>query len=79
MYTRECIDLSNYRLSKAEQYLRDAQRTPLIKSAFSLRTESDYEDFYVIAKTDVENQVQEAEIFCAEVRKYIEKKVGKEA
>ena len=45
MYTRECIDLSNYRLSKA----------------------------------DVENQVREAEIFCNEVRKYIEKQVGDEA
>ncbi len=136
MYTRECIDLSNYRLSKAEQYLRDAQRTlelemydtaanrsyyaifhaaravlaldgldfkkhsgvvsnfqmryiktgvfdkslsDIIKSAFSLRTESDYEDFYVIAKVDVENQVREAEIFCTEVRKYIEEQIRCEA
>ena len=110
MYSKECIDLSLYRLSKAKQYLEDAKRTlelemydtsanrsyyaifhaaravlalegldfkkhsgvisnfqmryiktgifdkqlsNIIKSAFSLRTESDYEDFYVIAKVDV--------------------------
>ena len=27
MYSKECIDLSSYRLSKAEQYLEDAKRT----------------------------------------------------
>ena len=27
MYSKECIDLSLYRLSKAEQYLEDAKRT----------------------------------------------------
>ena len=33
------------------------------KHSGSLRIESDYEDFYVIAKADVENQVEEADIF----------------
>ena len=27
MYSKECIDLSLYRLSKAKQYLEDAKRT----------------------------------------------------
>lgn len=128
MYSKECIDLSLYRLSKAKQYLEDAKGTlkmemydtsanrsyyaifhaaravlaldgldykkhsgvisnfqmryiktgifdkqlsNIIKSAFSLRTESDYEDFYIIAKEDVEKQVKEAEIFYNAVSKYI--------
>lgn len=132
MYSKECIDLSLYRLSKAEQYLKDAKRTlelemydtsanrsyyaifhaaravlalegldfkkhsgvisnfqmryiktgifdkslsNIIKSAFSLRTDSDYEDFYVIAKADVENQVREAEIFYNAINRYIHAKV----
>lgn len=57
----------------------DKSLSDIIKSAFSLRTESDYEDFYVIAKVDVENQVREAEIFCTEVRKYIEEQIRCEA
>lgn len=132
MYSKECVDLSLYRLSKAEQYLKDAKRTlelemydtsanrsyyaifhaaravlalegldfkkhsgvistfqmlyiktgifdkqlsNIIKSAFSLRTESDYEDFYVIAKADVENQVKEADIFYRAISKYIYEKI----
>ncbi len=130
MYSKERIDLSLYRLSKAEQYLKDAQRTlklemydtsanrsyyaifhaaravlaldgldfkkhsgvisnfqmryiktgifdkqlsNILKSAFSLRTESDYEDFYVISKAEVEQQVKEAETFYSAVKKYVEK------
>ncbi len=130
MYSKERIDLSLYRLSKAEQYLKDAQRTlklemydtsanrsyyaifhaaravlaldgldfkkhsgvisnfqmryiktgifdkqlsNILKSAFSLRTESDYEDFYVISKAEVEQQVKEAETFYSAVKEYVEK------
>lgn len=128
MYSKECVDLSLYRLSKSEQYLRDAKKTlelgmydtsanrsyyaifhaaravlaldgldfkkhsgvisnfqmryiktgvfdkqlsNIIKSAFSLRTESDYEDFYIVAKADVENQAEEAELFYRVVSQYI--------
>ena len=31
MYSKECMDLSLYRLSKAEQYLEDAKRTLELK------------------------------------------------
>lgn len=128
MYSKECQDLSLYRLAKAKQYLDDAKKTlamemydtaanrsyyaifhaaravlaldgldfkkhsgvisnfqmkyiksgifdkqlsNIIKSAFSLRTESDYEDFYVISKADVENQVSEAEVFFRAISEYI--------
>ena len=128
LYSKECQDLSLYRLAKAKQYLDDAKKTlamemydtaanrsyyaifhaaravlaldgldfkkhsgvisnfqmryiksgifdkqlsNIIKSAFSLRTESDYEDFYVISKTDVENQVSEAEVFFRAISEYI--------
>ena len=128
MYSKECQDLSLYRLAKAKQYLDDAKKTlamemydtaanrsyyaifhaaravlaldgldfkkhsgvisnfqmkyiksgifdkqlsNIIKSEFSLRTESDYEDFYVISKADVENQVSEAEVFFRAISEYI--------
>ena len=45
----------------------------MIKSAFSIRSETDYEDFYVVSKSDVEQQVSDAGIFVSEVEKYLNK------
>ena len=130
MYSTEQKELSLYRLSKAEAYLKDAQTTlkmglydtaanrsyyavfhtmrallalegkdfkkhsgvisyfqkayiksgifekrfsDIVKSAFSLRQESDYEDFYVISKEEVIDQVDEAEVFLKEIRQYIDR------
>jgi uncharacterized protein (UPF0332 family) len=42
-----------------------------ITAAFTIRTKSDYDDFYVVAKTDVETQVQEAERFLASIEAYL--------
>lgn len=129
MYSKEQVDLCIYRLSKAEEYLRNAaatlslemydtaanrsyyaifhavrallaldgkdfkkhsgviscfqmdyvktgifdrQMSNIIKSAFSLRQESDYEDFYVISSEEVKRQVREAELFCNNIKCYIE-------
>lgn len=63
--------ISNFQLRYIKNGIFDKKLSNIIKSAFSLRTESDYEDFYIISKTDVENQVNEAEIFCREIKEYI--------
>lgn len=133
MYNEEYIALCRYRLSKAEEYLNNAEVTlhlemydtaanrsyyaifhsvrallalegkdfkkhsgviayfqmeyikngtfqkemsDIVKSAFSLRTESDYEDFYVISREDVTRQVLEARTFYETVRDYIKQKIG---
>lgn len=133
MYNEEYIALCRYRLSKAEEYLNNAEVTlnlemydtaanrsyyaifhsvrallalegkdfkkhsgviayfqmeyikngtfqkemsDIVKSAFSLRTESDYEDFYVISREDVARQVLEARTFYETVRDYIKQKIG---
>lgn len=49
----------------------------IIKSAFDIRNETDYEDFYVVPKDDVKRQVNEAEIFVSNVEKYIVEKTSK--
>ncbi|MCR5040927.1 MAG: HEPN domain-containing protein [Clostridia bacterium] len=43
----------------------------MIKSAFSIRSETDYEDFYVVSEADVERQVHDAESFVASVEAYL--------
>ena len=54
----------------------DKQLSNIIKRAFSLRIESDYEDFYVIAKADVENQVEETDIFYQAISEYLHENSG---
>ena len=46
----------------------------IVKSAFSLRTESDYEDFYIIPHEYVIKQVAEAEEFFNEIKRYIDER-----
>lgn len=128
MHSKEQIELCRYRLSKACEYLNDAEKSlgyemydtaanrsyyaifhavrallalsgkdfrkrsgviscfqmdyiktgifekrmsDIIKSAFSLRTESDYEDFFVISHEDVVRQVADAKVFYEVVSAYI--------
>lgn len=52
----------------------DKNMSDIIKSAFSLRTESDYEDFFIISHEDVIRQVNEAELFYNTVTSYIKSK-----
>ncbi len=41
-----------------------------------MRTESDYEDFYVISKDDVKTQVAEAEQFVTILEVYIKNRIS---
>lgn len=45
-----------------------------ITSAFEARSDSDYDDFYVISKSEVDVQIENAEKFCQAVKDYLETK-----
>lgn len=132
LHSKEQIDLCKYRLTKAKEYLQDAQATlsmgmfdtaanrsyyaifhairallaldgidfkkhagvisyfqmeyiktglldremsDIVKSAFSLRQESDYEDFYVISHDEVRKQVEEAGLFYGNIKEFIETRI----
>jgi len=42
-----------------------------VKEAFTIRSDSDYEDFYVVSKDDALEQLKHARLFIAAVEKYI--------
>ena len=44
----------------------------IIKDAFDVRNDSDYQDFYTVSKVDVQHQVDNAKSFLQAVRKYID-------
>ena len=43
----------------------------MIGTAFEMRNDSDYQDFYVVSKADVEEQVKNAKQFLQTVEEYI--------
>ena len=43
----------------------------ILKNAFSIRQEADYEDFYVVSKDDADMQIKNAEIFINKVSEYL--------
>ena len=65
---------ANFRKDFIKPGVFDVVFSDMIKSAFYIRNNSDYDDFYVIVKADVEEQIQNAEEFCAAVRTYLEGK-----
>jgi len=44
----------------------------VIRDAFNIRTDSDYEDFYFVTKPEVIEQLESAKIFLEAVEKYID-------
>ena len=44
----------------------------ILRDAFEIRTDCDYEDFYVVAKEDVEQQIKNAEYFIAKIEAYLQ-------
>lgn len=52
----------------------DVEYSDIIKEAFDIRSDSDYDDFYIISKVDVEEQVENAKKFYNAVKEYLGKK-----
>ena len=46
----------------------------IISELFDVRTDSDYDDFFVISKEDVATQIANAELFLEKVHEYLETK-----
>lgn len=54
----------------------DKKLSKIITTAFDIRQESDYEDFFVVSHVETENQLKNAELFYEEMRKYVENRIS---
>ena len=54
----------------------DAVYSRMIGEAFDLRGDCDYEDFYLVTKQEVEDQIHNATDFLTAVQKYIEQRIS---
>ena len=59
----------------SEHYIKSGKfeksLSKIIKDLFRLRGKSDYDDFYVISKQDVAEQVENAELFFKQVKAFL--------
>lgn len=74
-YKKHSGVISNFQRNYIKTEIFDKTMSNIIKSAFDMRTDSDYEDFYVISKEDVSRQVEEAEYFINNIEKYLNSRI----
>lgn len=53
----------------------DVELSDIISMSFEIRTNSDYDDFYVISVEEVREQIENAIRFCDVVESYLKKKL----
>ncbi len=62
-----------------EQYIKtgqfEKQYSAVLKNAFLVRQESDYEDFYIISKEEVKRQMDDAKQFVEEIARYLSESI----
>ena len=74
-YKKHSGVISNFQRNYIKTEIFDKTMSNIIKTAFDMRTDSDYEDFYVISKEDVSRQVEEAEYFINNIEKYLNSRI----
>ena len=74
----EEVDMSKHSGVMAEfrkRYLKteilDRKLSAIITEAFEIRNASDYDDFYIVAKEDVEHQIDNALLFMRAIATYL--------
>ena len=63
--------ISEFRKRYTKTGVFDKRLSDILTDAFEVRNESDYDDFFVIAKEDVEQQIEDAKLFLREVEAYL--------
>ncbi len=63
--------LANFNLDYIKSGLIEIEYAKIAKSAFLIRTQSDYSDFYIVSKQDVIEQYKNAEKFVNRIAEFI--------
>jgi len=71
-YKKHSAVISYFRQNYIKTGIFDEKYSDTIKYSFNNRINSDYEDFYVISKDEVEEQIEEAVEFISVVKNVIE-------
>lgn len=63
--------ISFFRQNYIKTGILDVSLSDIITDAFQVRTECDYNDYYIISKAEVEEQVQNADSFIKTISDYL--------
>jgi uncharacterized protein (UPF0332 family) len=66
--------IAHFRMKYIKTGVFTAEFSKIVGRAFEICTESDYEDFFIISKEDVEKQLSDANKFINEIEKYLKDK-----
>ncbi len=77
-----CIDFSKHSAVAAyfrKEYVKtgifDAAMSDIISEAFDIRSDSDYNDYFVLSKKEVEEQVSDSQYFYEKAEAYVLKQI----
>lgn len=65
--------ISYFRKEYIKTRIFSIELSDIISELFQVRTESDYDDFYVISREEVKEQIKNAEYFLHKVEEFLEK------
>lgn len=63
--------ISEFRKLYIKTGIFDVKLSQIISVLFDIRNDSDYDDFFVVSKEEVVEQIENAEYFLSEIRKYL--------
>ena len=66
--------MSEFRRRYIKTGIFDTKLSAIISVLFNVRQDSDYDDFFVISKAEVLEQIDSAAFFLAEIKKYLDTK-----
>lgn len=66
--------ISEFRRLYIKTGIFDAYMSTIISVLFNVRQDSDYDDFFVISKTEVVEQIENADAFLSKIQEYLRTK-----
>lgn len=63
--------MTYFQKNYVKQGIFEKEYSKILTEAFDIRSDSDYDDYFVISKEEVEKQVQNAHFFLEGIEKYI--------
>ena len=73
-YKRHSAIIAHFRKEYIKTEVLDVSLSDILTTVFRVRTDSDYNDYFVISKSEVEEQIENAEYFLLQIKTYLESK-----
>lgn len=69
--------ISYFRREYIKTGLMKIELSDIVSELFQVRSESDYDDFYIISKEEVKEQIENAAYFLKEIEGFLNKEISK--